>query len=361
MKGLLGEGTRLKRTHGWEAVWMPQPNNEPAIGLSDAEIFDLPPETTAGLTFHLPMEIVALRDAGASRETIEQRKDERLHDAQDEGLSDPPLYRWAIRRYTATAQRLLSGNDHAAAQEIEPLAEGLAGAAFHGLIRLGYGAWQRDEAEIARGLAYLRTRRQVLASPSNSLSTLETDNTELAIRSDLPGPHDRDGVTIFDLLNLAAGTGLCGSPDAHFPDTPRALALAAMGLVRRNPSSFVAVHAATGFHALCEVELLLSGVAPIPNEAPPTNTNAWWSAYAIALQACTLLVASGPPEALPGYDDRYGVVTDIESLVGASIQSEDTHDVKLAVSLRRLVHFGLLTDPEATEVGITRLAAEQLI
>lgn len=340
---------------------MTQRNNEPAIGLSDAEIFDLPPETTAGLTFHLPMEIVALRDAGAPNETVEGRKQERLHDAQAEGLADPPLYRWAIRRYTDTAQRLLSGNDYATAREIEPLAEGLAGAAFHGLIRLGYGAWQRDEAEIARGLAYLRTRRQVLASRSNSSSRLgETDDTRLLIGSDLPGPHERDGVTVFDLLNLAAGTGLCGSPDAHIADTPRALALAAMALVRRNPSSFVALHAATGFHALCEVELLLSGVAPSANEAPTTNTNAWWSAYAIALRACTLLVESGPPEALPGYDDRYGLVTDIESLVGASIQSADTHDVKLAVSLRRLVHFGLLTDPEATEVGITRLAAEQL-
>lgn len=334
---------------------------EPEDGLRDAEIFELPPETTAGLTFHLPMELVALRNAGAPSETIEQRKQERLHDPQAEGLSDPPLYRWAIRRYTDTARRLLLGDDSSAARDIQPLAEGLAGAAFHGLIRLGYGAWQRDEAEIARGLAYLRTRRQVLASRSNSLSSLgHTDETGLLIRSDLPEPGERDGVTVFDLLNLAAGTGLCGSPDANFADTPRALALAAIALVRRNPSSFVAVHAATGFHALCEVELLLSGVAPSRHETPRANTNPWWSAYAIALQACTLLVESAAPDALPGYDEGYGVVTDIESLVTASIQSDDTHDVKLAVALRRLVHFGLLTDTEATEAGIARLTAEQL-
>jgi hypothetical protein len=340
---------------------MTERNIEPANGLSDAEIFDLSPETAAGLTFHLPMELVALRDAGAPSETIEQRKHERLHDAQAEGLTDPPMYRWAVRRYADTARRLLSGNNDAAAEEIEPLAEGLAGAAFHGLIRLGYGAWQRDETEIARGLAYLRTRRQVLASPPSTSSSLGfTDDNGLAIRSDLPGPGERDGVTVFDLLNLAAGTGLYATPDAHVANTPRALALAAMALVRRNPSSFVAVHAATGFHALCEVELLLSGVAPSPNEAPTRTTTAWWSAYAIALRACTLLVESGAPDALPGYDDGYGVVTDIESLVAASIQSADTHDVKLAVALRRLVHFGLLTDAEATEVGIIRLAAEQL-
>jgi hypothetical protein len=340
---------------------MAEQRNNPVNKLSDAEIFDLSPETTAGLTFHLPMELVALRDAAAPEETIKKRKQERLHDAQAEGLTDPPMYRWAVRRYTDTAQRLLSGNDRAAVEEIEPLAEGLAGAAFHGLIRLGYGAWQRDEAEIARGLAYLRTRRQVLASPSSTPSSLGlTEDTGLAIRSDLPGPAERDGVTVFDLLNLAAGTGLCAAPDAHVADTPRALGLAAMALVRRNPSSFVAVHAATGFHALCEVELLLSGVAPSPHVMPTSNMNAWWSAYAIALRACTLLVESAAPDALPGYDDGYGVVTDIESLVTASINSDDTHDVKLAVALRRLVRFGLLTDAEATEVGIARLAAEQL-
>jgi hypothetical protein len=334
---------------------------------SDAEIFDLSPETTGGLTFHLPMELVALRDAGAANDTIDRRKSERLREAQKDGLTDPPLYRWAVRRYTETAQRLLSGDDTAAVRNIEPLAEGLAGAAFHGLIRLGYGAWQRDEAEITRGLAYLRTRRQVLASPSNTRDFTEQGteapiavDTAQAIRADLPAPSERDGVTVFDLLNLAAGTGSCGAPDTNHADTPRALALAAMALVRRNPSSFVAVHAATGFHALCEVELLLSGVTPAAHEMPSAHTNVWWNAYAVALRACTVLVESGAPDALPGYDDRYGVVTNIETLVAASIRSADTHDVKLAVALRRLVHFGLLADNEATEIGVARLAAEQL-
>lgn len=337
---------------------MAEQRNDPSNTLGDAEVFDLSPETSGGLTFHLPMELVALHEAGASKETIEQRKQERLGEAHADGLTDPPLYRWAVRRYTETAQRLLSGNDPAAVRDIEPLAEGLAGAAFHGLIRLGYGAWRRNEAEIARGLAYLRTRRQVLAAPSSAQGP--TENATEATRADLPEPSERDGVTVFDLLNLAAGTGMCGLPDPNHANTPRALALAAMALVRRNPSSFVAVHAATGFHALCEVELLLSGVAPARHETRSTNTNAWWTAYSIALRACTLLVESGAPDALPGYDDGYGVVTDIETLVAASIQSADTHDVKLAVALRRLVHFGLLTDTEATEVGIARLTAEQL-
>lgn len=337
---------------------MAEQRKDPVNTLSDAEVFELSPETSAGLTFHLPMEIVALRDAGASDATIEQRKQERLLDAQADGLTDPPLYRWAVRRYTGTAQRLLSGDGPETVRDIEPLAEGLAGAAFHGLIRLGYGAWQRDESEIARGLAYLRTRRQVLASPSSARDLAQHASEDFD--ADLPGPHERDGVTVFDLLNLAAGTGFCGAPDPHHADTPRALALAAMALVHRNPSSFVAVHAATGFHALCEVELLLSGVAAAPHQPPTKTTSAWWNAYAIALRACTLLVESGAPDALPGYDGGYGAVTNSETLVAASIRSADTHDVKLAVALRRLVHFGLLTDDEATKVGRARLAAEQL-
>ena len=108
---------------------MAEQRNDPVNTLSDAEVFDLSPETSAGLTFHLPMELVALRDAGASSETIEQRKQERLLDAQADGLTDPPLYRWAVRRYTETAQRLVSGDDPTAVRDIEPLAEGLAGAA----------------------------------------------------------------------------------------------------------------------------------------------------------------------------------------------------------------------------------------
>ncbi len=358
---------------GCQTLSMGLLGSEPSGTFTDGEVFELSPETEGGLTFHLPMELVALRDAGASAEIITQRKLERLGEAKVDGLSDPPLYRWAIRRYTETAQHLLSGDNpmaHSLAiRDIEPLAEGLAGAAFHGLIRLGYGAWQRDAAEIARGLAYLRTRRQVLASPSVHKGippeAAEPGSHGETARADLPEPSERNGVTVFDLLNLAAGAGGCGTPDESQADTPRALALAAIALVRRNPSSFVAVHAATGFHALCEVELLLSGHAPDPsrdtNRPTAQSTNAWWNAYGIALRACTLLVASGPPEALPGYDNRFGSVTDIESLVAASIRSDDTHDVKLAVSLRRLVQFGLLSNDEATAVGLTRLAADQLL
>ena len=118
------------------------------------------------LTFHLPLEVAALELAGASAEVVAARVAQRLADAYAEGLVDPPLYRWAVEHYRPVADQLLSPDRHERERGfagIDALGPGLAGAGFHGLIRLGYGLWRRRPGEVARGLAYLRTRRQVLA------------------------------------------------------------------------------------------------------------------------------------------------------------------------------------------------------
>lgn len=323
-------------------------------------VFDLPPELSGALTFHLPMELVALEVAGADAATIAARVDERLAEAYREGLIDPPLYRWAVRRYQPVAAGLLSadGAERAAAfAEVLPLGEGLAGAAFHGLIRLGYGAWMRDDAEVARGLAYLRTRRQVLAPIGADASGASP--ADLSV--DLPPPSERQGATVFDLLSLAAGTG---EPARLAVDTRRHTVRAGLHeglrIVRRNPSSFVAVHALTGFHALCEVHLLVCGEPPADGTFGDAPIGVWWDSYLVAARACALLVESEAPEALAAYDDAYGEVGSIDELVTASTRSDDTHDVKLAVALRRLVEFGLASEDDAVSAGVHRLAAGQL-
>ena len=130
------------------------------------DIEDLPPELTGALTFHLPLELAALELAGADPAVLQARTERRLAEAFRAGLVDPPLYRWAVDHYRPVADRLLATDPdvrRAALADIESLADGLAGAAFHGLIRLGYGLWRRRPGEVARGLAYLRSRRQVLA------------------------------------------------------------------------------------------------------------------------------------------------------------------------------------------------------
>ncbi|MEQ1698620.1 MAG: hypothetical protein ABMA25_00845 [Ilumatobacteraceae bacterium] len=329
---------------------MPRPNR--------ADIGDLPPELTGGLTFHLPMELAALTDAGADRRTLAARTTERMTEAYAAGMIDPPLYRWAVDRYRPVAAALLSpaADVRAAAfTEIEPLGEGLAGAAFHGLIRLGYAAWHRDAEELARGLAYLRTRRQVLAAPSRGVAAVVRPG-------DLPSVRQQEGATVFDMLNRVAGTGVPGqSAGGRRPPTPRALATEAAGLVRRNPSSFVAVHAFTGLHALCEVHALLTGQPPANDAVRTPGIGSWWSTIATAIRACSVLIEHTPPEALAAYDGQYGDVDSVDSLVAASTRSGETHDVKLAVSLRRMVTMGVVSADDAVSVGLHRLAAGQLL
>jgi hypothetical protein len=318
-------------------------------------IFDLPPEMAGGLTFHLPMELVALEDAGATVAVLEGRTRERLVDAYATGLVDPPLYRWAEAHYADAAALLLSPDATErleAFESVHALGDGLAGAAFHGLIRLGYAAWKRDQAEMARGLAYLRTRRQVLAAAADRPAPAATDDTPPASAS--------HGATVFDLLNIVAGTGQPGRVlHEERSITAAALVHGATGLVRRNPSSFVAVHALTGFHALCEVHHLVCGEQPDGN-LKDTPMWSWWRSYAVAARACSIIVEAEPPEALAAYDNAYGSVTSIDSLVASSVLSGETHDVKVAVALRRLVGLGLLDDDEAVATGVVRLAAGRI-
>ncbi|HRE01090.1 MAG TPA: hypothetical protein PLV68_07300, partial [Ilumatobacteraceae bacterium] len=121
-------------------------------------IVDLPPELNGGLTFHLPLEVFALEHAAASAAHIDARIEAELAVAFRDGLVDPPFYRWGIEQYRPLATTLLASDAAArcqAVQSVAPLGDGLAGAAFHGLIRLGFGALRRDADEIARGLAYL--------------------------------------------------------------------------------------------------------------------------------------------------------------------------------------------------------------
>ncbi len=349
-----------------------------------ALVNELPPETTGALTFHLPMEMVALADAGATPEQIDEIVEVRLAEAFAAGVIDPPLYRWGIERYRDVARRLLDPEAAvrcAAFSEVVPLGEGLAGAAFHGLIRLGYGCWQRDEGEIARGLAYLRSRRQVLAGPcppGAGPSGLAEPPVPPGLADAMPDVSDQAGVTVFDLLNLVAGTGVPGlsagvsgpanaavsgsaNPvvrDAPSPVDPAALAAEAVALVARNPSSFVAVHALTGLHALVEVDRLVGGAPPSVGLGSNRVLVSWWTAMAVAVRACSVLMAQRDPEAEPAGDPAQALT--IDEVVARSPASGETHDVKLAVALRRLVRFGLLDEAVAVQCGIRRLAAHQL-
>lgn len=321
-------------------------------------IVELPPELSGALTFHLPLEVFALEVAGADPAVVEARIAERLTEAYRDGLVDPPLYRWAVEHYRPAAAGLLDASPavrESAFRSVLPLGDGLAGAAFHGLIRLGYAALRRDEAEVARGLAYLRTRRQVLAGTTTSAAG------DPAAAGAMPPADEREGATVFDLLNLAAGAG--GHDDLIDPavplPSPRALAARAADLVRHDASSFVAIHAVTGLHGLVEVHALVTGAAP-GDDVSGSVLEPWWRAYAAALRACSLVVMGTPRVGTPECTRPFAPTPDgIAALVREAIDSADTHSVKLVVALRRLVELGVTDEATLVDLGAIKLAVDE--
>ncbi len=317
-------------------------------------ILELPPEMSGALTFHLPLEVFALQDAGASDEVIDDRICHGLAEAYRSGLVDPPLYRWAVEHHRPVAAGLLSSSlaeRVAAFRSVVSVGEGLVGAAFHGLIRTGYGALRRDADELARGLAYLRTRRQVLQGPAGP-----TDPATVGVAA-MPPPAVMDGTTVFDQLSMAAGAG----GDDELTDTGRplpaiaALAARAADLIRHDAGSFVSVHAMTGLHGLAEVHALVTGAAPA-DDLDASVLSSWWRAYAIGLRACSLVVSATP---YVGRTDCAPVFTDTPTFMAAAIESGDTHSVKLAVAMRRLVGFGVLDEATTWELGALKLGVDE--
>jgi hypothetical protein len=311
---------------------------------------ELPPELTGGLTFHLPLEVQALEIVGVERGVVRKRLERSLPGAFAAGLVDPPLYRWAEKRYAAIAADLLSDDAETRAcayTAAAPLGAGLAGAAFHGLIRLGYGSLRRDASEIARGLAYLRTRRQVLFSGE---AGLDRDVV-------LPSPGELDGNSIFDQLHLVAGSpGVLRSCDVHADIPPvRTLCGEALRLLFRNPGSFVSVHAVDSLHALVEFDRLVNGAIPVEGMAQG-RLHDWWRAYLWSLRACAVLVDASPPQ--PPEKTPVNLAS-LDALTDAAVESCEVHDIKVVVALRRLVEFGVVDEDSALEAGRAKLAATE--
>jgi hypothetical protein len=321
-------------------------------GDAAAVVRALPPEHRDRLTFHLPLELQALEVAGASRDEIGDRIDRRLPEAFAASLVDPPLYRRSVADHLDLAGAL-AGEDlerrRAAFAGLVPLGAGLAGGAFHALIRLGYGSLRHDPLEIAHGLAYLRTRRQVLfGTPVREAGAAEIS---------WPGSDELSNVSVFDQLDFVAGAPALTPIGAEVPARhPAELFGIAKGLVTRSPSSFIAVHTVTGLHALCEVDHLLTGRSDLSELPGDELLDSWWLAMQRAIAACALVI--GACESDPPTRPR-PELSNLEGLVRLSIDSCEVHDLKISVALSRLCALRVATESEALLVGEEKLAATE--
>ncbi len=334
------------------------PDGALASLLDDELCFDA---TTADrLSSHLPMALVALHRLGADDVRLAEFADRyrhRLAPIRDEtpvtsfdgwlaARGQPDAYA-AVRPYLAARVRD-EGVDQALRRHLPHLVDGVAGAAFHGVIRLAYALESASADRVAAGLAYLTSVHQPLGA--RGAQDPRTDDPVVALtglREDrelcAAAPAAR---TIGARMRaVAAHRGFDGVVDrlAVGPDTPARLTAAALALYART-DDFTALHGVTGSHAI-------SLVAPFIEDRSALSS--WWFQ---ALAAAYLTIGA------PALDDPAAPVArwlehpaDWATVTSAATRSDDEHVVKLVYSARELTALApppLLAAVAARQAGV---------
>lgn len=256
----LSSGSRRLPTLADVASSAPRPLAE----LLDEELaFDA--TTGTRLSSHLPMALVALERLGADDARLTEfaaRYRRRLVPVPDGGgISTFDEWREARGRADAygparaylEGQIAEHGRDAVVSRHLDHLVDGLAGAAFHGVIRLAYALESASDARIAAGLAYLTEVHQPLGDRGRGLAITDDPVAALARVAALEG------------LRTVAATGTIGQrmrAVARHPEfdgvvdwlevdasTPRRLTDAAAALYAQT-DDFVALHGLTASHAI---------------------------------------------------------------------------------------------------------------
>jgi hypothetical protein len=212
------------------------------------------------------------------------------------------------------------------------LLPGLGAAAFHPLIRTGYGVRFGDDQEVADGLAYWATAYLPLGelgaagaepAPSVLLSQLRAART---------GKSDdaEAGLILERMRNASHVPQFAPTVAALQPreDTLRRLASVALELYTVTGGNFIALHAVTGTHAL----RMLWPHLPQKELAARYLWQALVAAYltvgtpalsSAAPSSAGRGLASTPRPAAPGH------VPDWSQIVAKAVGSTDPHDLKL--------------------------------
>lgn len=292
--------------------------------LLDAQAaFDI--DDARGFSVHRPMALQALARLGADADRLEQlARDVAVH-----LRPAPPPQAWPLGDpwYSCLGQRdawprhrdlFAQWLDNEAAgdvlQQVLPrLMQGLAGAAFHGLIRTAHAVAAAHRAELADALAYWATRWAPLGQPRpdvvptvrdpeavlRKLAVVRTDSPMLAGRlraaAAAPGFDDLAATLVLDARSVPALARLAAS------------AYAATG-------DFGVLHLVTGALA---VEELLPFIDPDDEAALSAARAAYWRAFMATVSAAGLVPR--PPPAAPGWP----------ALRARAIASDDEHVIKL--------------------------------
>jgi hypothetical protein len=291
------------------------------------------PEYGGGMASHLPMALAALDGLGASEaQMVSFFAHDVKHLQQAPAASHAVSEDWstlrgrldAFGRLRATFAAALArrGRDAVLRDALPLLADGSAGGALHGPIRVAHAVESEHAGELAAALAYWAMRWAPLPAPSAPVACFDSvepwlDALDARLRDAQPGWRSsaplisdrmQDAARTVAYIELAGGVEACGVPlAALLADLARAAAVR-----YASTGNFTLLHLATGARALQVLSPWL-----------PTQATAWspvWHAVA----AASLASRAVPPRPAPA--SATSTWADVRRL---ACGSDDDHVVKL--------------------------------
>ncbi len=282
-------------------------------------------EYRGGLSNHFPMACIALDRIGGTEEEVESFASfyrDRLEPLEEPGdvVITPGTWRERLgeHRYNAeyraffTSELRRLGREALLQSYVPALMPGVAGGAFHPLIRLAYALEARHDGELAEALASWSIAFLPIGTPGGALEPLaglETVAASAELRS-----AKLEGSVIFEKLQyvgaLEAFSDVGGLP---LGTTVANLREAVLAVYEGSGANFIALHLMTSLHALrvVDAEVGLRGTA---------LAHYWRGAAAayLTIGAPTLKIVTLPDEPLPTW----------AAITAIARQSKDDHVIK---------------------------------
>ena len=248
-------------------------NETLGLMLNDGLIYDA--TTNTGLTNHLPMALVAKAALGAgpdelsrfankyrSRLTEVAEPDRRLTSVTwQRAIGEPSAYADLVDYFNRQVGD--RGVEETLRSHLIYLVDGIAGAAFHGVIRLAYALDSKELRRVSTGLAYL-TASAITLGPLEK-GPVRSDDPEFLLgelAKDARWKSVTSARSIVEEMKLVASDPAFSHVvssleiDEH---TPRRLAAAALK-VYASTDDFTALHGVTGLEAISKIRPYLDDV-----------------------------------------------------------------------------------------------------
>jgi hypothetical protein len=301
--------------------------DDPVLRTLVARNHDRDPQFRRGLSNHLSMALFSMASLGGGSKRLQAVGDAIWPSLEPFPTGGPAVTaaNWtALRGNHAAlpglraffrAEIARAGVGPALRKVLPELLPGLGAAAFHGIIRTGYGVRFGDDAEVADGLAYWAIAYLPLGplAPATSRPDPIPLLEKVRATASLAGAKLKGGL-IFDQMEKAAA--LPGFSDAASALAPRDDSLAqlslACGRLYVATADFTALHAVTGTHAYRLLEPFIVDRAAGVRHLWQALVAAYITIGAPKLDVPT---ASAPP----GWD----------ALTRRATESTDAHDLKL--------------------------------